>query len=116
MKFATWQGAAAQDARPAFDLIEPAAMGRNKLKIHVGMSFEPAVLFGLVSVEIVQDDVEPFAGVCGNQVIHEIQALTPTANLHTRPKGQTDWSMRELAKEQGVHPSTVARIWQRART
>src|SRR5205814_1186389 len=28
------------------------------------------------------------------------------------PKGQTHWSTRELAKEQGVHPSTVARIWQ----
>ena len=34
------------------------------------------------------------------------------ATLHTKPKGQTHWSTRELAKEQGVHPSTVARIWQ----
>jgi hypothetical protein len=46
--------------------------------MHLGMSFEPAVLFGLVSVEIVQDDVELFGGVLGNQVIHEIQELTPT--------------------------------------
>jgi hypothetical protein len=46
--------------------------------MHLGMSFEPAVLFGLVSVEIVQNDVELFAGVLGNQVIHEIQELTPT--------------------------------------
>src|SRR6516164_527603 len=34
------------------------------------------------------------------------------ATLHTKPKGQTHWSTRELAKEQGVNPSTVARIWQ----
>src|SRR6516225_12348712 len=34
------------------------------------------------------------------------------ATLQTKPKGQTHWSTRELAKEQGVHPSTVARIWQ----
>src|SRR6516162_6228739 len=34
------------------------------------------------------------------------------ATLHTKPKGQTHWSTRELAKEQGVHSSTVARIWQ----
>lgn len=40
------QGAAAQDAKPAFDLIEPGAMGGNKVKMYVGMSFEPAVLRG----------------------------------------------------------------------
>jgi hypothetical protein len=78
VKFATWQGAAAQDARPAFDLIEPAAMGRNKLEIHVGMSFEPAVLFGLVSVEIVQDAVEPFAGCLA------IKSFTKSRNSRLR--------------------------------
>ncbi len=34
------------------------------------------------------------------------------ATLHSKPAGQTHWSTRKLAKEQGVHPSTVARIWQ----
>jgi transposase len=34
------------------------------------------------------------------------------ATLHSKPIGQTHWSTRKLAKEQGVHPSTVARIWQ----
>jgi len=31
--------------------------------------------------------------------------------LHTKPRGMTHWSSRLLAKEQGVHHSTVARIW-----
>ena len=42
----------AQDAKPAFDLIEPGAVGGDEVKIHIGMGFEPAVLFRLVGVEI----------------------------------------------------------------
>jgi len=34
------------------------------------------------------------------------------ATLHTKPAGQTHWSTRSLAKVQGVHASTVCRIWQ----
>ena len=60
------QGATAQDAKPAFNLVKPGAVGGNKMKMHVGMGFEPAVLFGLMSVEIVQDHVEFFAGIGGN--------------------------------------------------
>jgi transposase len=34
------------------------------------------------------------------------------ATLQTKPKGQTHWSSRTMAKAQGVHASTVQRIWQ----
>ena len=34
------------------------------------------------------------------------------ATLHSKPAGQTHWTTRKMAKAQGVHPSTVARIWQ----
>lgn len=34
------------------------------------------------------------------------------ATLRTRPAGQTHWSTRTMAKEHGIHASTVARIWQ----
>jgi transposase len=34
------------------------------------------------------------------------------ATLHAKPSGQTHWTTRKMAKEQGVHASTVARIWQ----
>src|SRR6266481_6425557 len=54
------QGATAQDAKPAFKLIEPAAVGGNKVKMHIGMGFEPAVLFRLMGVKIVQNHVQPF--------------------------------------------------------
>jgi transposase len=35
--------------------------------------------------------------------------------LETRPEGQTHWSTRALAARQGVHASTVWRIWQEHR-
>ena len=34
------------------------------------------------------------------------------ATLQSKPKGQTHWSSRAMAKAQGVHASTVQRIWQ----
>jgi len=33
------------------------------------------------------------------------------ATLQSKPKDQTHWSSRKMAREQGVHHSTVARIW-----
>ncbi len=34
------------------------------------------------------------------------------ATLHTTPVGATHWSVRTMAKTQGVSPATVARIWE----
>ena len=33
------------------------------------------------------------------------------ATLKTKPPGQTHWSSRQMAETQGVHHSTIARIW-----
>ena len=34
------------------------------------------------------------------------------ATLHTKPPGATHWSVRTMAKAQGVSPATIGRIWQ----
>ena len=44
------QGATAQYAKPAFDLIEPGAVGGDKVEMHIGMGFEPAVLLGFMRI------------------------------------------------------------------
>src|SRR5467141_3949230 len=41
------QGAPAQDAKPAFNLIEPAAVGGNKVKMHMGWALSQRSSFGL---------------------------------------------------------------------
>lgn len=40
--------------------------------------------------------------------VHKIIETT----LHTKPLGSTQWSVRTMAKAQGVSPATVARIWE----
>jgi len=42
----------------------------------------------------------------------ELASKVVEATLHTKPRGQTHWSSRQMARTQGVHHSTVARIWQ----
>ena len=54
------QGFAREDRKPNLDLVEPGGMGRDAMKMDVLVASAPTVLFGLVGVEIVEDDV-PFA-------------------------------------------------------
>src|ERR1035437_2594895 len=42
----------------------------------------------------------------------QVQAVVE-ATLHTRPPGQTHWSVREMAKAQGLSRMAVQRIWKR---
>lgn len=40
----------------------------------------------------------------------KVQAVVE-ATLHTKPKGATHWSVRSMAKAQGISPAAVQRIW-----
>lgn len=42
------------------------------------------------------------------EIVHQIVQAT----LHTKPAGATHWSVRTMAKAQGVSHATVARIWE----
>jgi transposase len=42
---------------------------------------------------------------------HEKIAAIVHATLHEKPPGETHWSVRSMAKAQGVSPATVQRIW-----
>jgi transposase len=41
----------------------------------------------------------------------EVVAGVVEATLNTRPEGATHWSIRDMAKAQGLSPATVQRIW-----
>ena len=67
---------AAQNAKPAFNLIKPGSAGGRKVQMHVGMTLEPAVVLGLVGIEIVEDNVNfLFLAVGVYDAVHEIQEL-----------------------------------------
>lgn len=69
----------AQYAKPALDLIEPAGMSRREVEVHGRVLGEPAVVLGLVRVEIVQHDVDLLAGVGRDHLVHEGQELAAAA-------------------------------------
>jgi hypothetical protein len=52
------QCATAQNAKPAFDLVEPGTVSRSEMQMHSGMGFKPAIVFGFMRIEIVQDYME----------------------------------------------------------
>ena len=53
-------------------------MGGDEVKMHIGMGFEPAVLFGLVGVEIVHDE-DDLLGI-GIQFIDEFPKMAETGS------------------------------------
>ena len=50
----TGQGLARQDGEPDLDLIEPRGVGRGEVKIDVLAAGQPAIVFGLVSIQVVK--------------------------------------------------------------
>src|SRR5689334_23755637 len=73
------QGFAGEDREPDFDLVEPPGMGRGEVKVAVGVSGQPAIVFGLVGVQVVQDDVNFPAGMLGDGAVHKVPELDPSA-------------------------------------
>jgi hypothetical protein len=75
------QGFGGENGEPYLHLIEPGGMGRRKMEMDVLVPRQPAVVFGLVGIEIVQNHMDLPAGMIGNQAVHEIQELDATAAL-----------------------------------
>lgn len=47
------------------------------------------------------------------EICAELEAELVEKTMHTTPKNATHWSVRLMAREQGVSPATVQRIWQK---
>src|SRR6202795_2769788 len=56
-KVGSLQGLAAQDTKPNLNLIEPGSVGWSEMKMHLGVSSQPAILFWLVAGKIIQNHV-----------------------------------------------------------
>jgi hypothetical protein len=69
------QGLAFQDREPDFDLVEPGGPRRREVEMHVRMTLEPAVVLGLVGIEVVEDDMDGRVRMSGDDIIHEVEEL-----------------------------------------
>ena len=73
-----------QDREPDFDLVEPGGPRRREVETHVRMTFEPAIVPGLVGVQVVEDDMDGRIRVCGDDVVHEVEELDAPPALLVR--------------------------------
>src|SRR6201993_775791 len=69
------QGLAGEDGEPDFNLIEPGGVGRREVKMDVLVACQPAIVFGLMGVQIVENDMNLAVGIGGDDAVHEIQEL-----------------------------------------
>jgi hypothetical protein len=52
-------------------------MGRDEMKVDVWVAGQPAIVFGFVSVEIVEDDVQFAVRIRGHEAVHKMQKFNP---------------------------------------
>ncbi len=69
----TLEGGAGQDREPALHLVGPTRIVRREVETEVAVTCQPTVAFGLVAVEVVEDDVEPLARAEGDEAVHEVE-------------------------------------------
>ncbi len=78
------QGLTFQDGEPDLDLIEPGRPGRGEVEMYVLVSREPAVVLGLVGVEVVKHDVDLLARIGDDDGVHEGGELDAPPALFVR--------------------------------
>ena len=71
------QGPPAQDAEPAFNLIEPTRVRWCKVQMDVPVTGQPPIVLRLVRVEIVEDYMQLPARIGRDYLVHEGQEIAP---------------------------------------
>src|SRR6266498_5386961 len=72
---------AAENAEPDLHLIEPGGMRGRVMEVDVGMPLQPAVAFGLMGIEVVEDDMDLPVGIGGHDAVHKIEKFHSAAAL-----------------------------------
>src|SRR5246127_3792327 len=77
-KVGSLQGLAAQDTKPNLNLIEPGGVGWSEMKMHIGVSSQPTILFGLVAGKIIQNHMNFLIEMSGQYSVHELEKFPAT--------------------------------------
>ena len=72
-KVGSSQGLAAQDTKPNLNLIEPGGVGGSEMKMHIGVSSQPTILFWLVAGKIIQNHMNFFIKMSGQDSVQELE-------------------------------------------
>ena len=77
-KAGSLQGLAAQDTKPDLNLIEPGGVGWSEMKMHIGVSSQPTILFWLVAGKIIQNHMNFLIEMSGQYLVHELEEFPAT--------------------------------------
>src|ERR1700723_729137 len=77
-KVGSAQGLAAQDTKPNLNLIEPGGVGWSEMKMHIGVSSQPTILFWLLAGKIIQNQINFLIAMSGQDSVHELEELPAT--------------------------------------
>ena len=65
----SFKGFAAQDAKPDLDLIKPGGVGGGVVEVNVLVPGQPAVPFGFMGAEVIQDHVDFLVWISSHHLI-----------------------------------------------
>ena len=77
-KVGSSQGLTAQDTKPNLNLIEPRGVGWSEMKMHIGVSSQPTILFWLVAGKIIQNHMNFLVEMSGQYSVHELEEFPAT--------------------------------------
>ena len=72
-KVGSSQSLAAQDTEPNLNLIEPGGVGWSEMKMDIGVSSQPTILFWLVAGKIIQNHVNFLIEMSGQDSVHKLE-------------------------------------------
>ena len=70
-----------ENTEPALDLVEPGGVRRSIVEMDIGVTRQPAAVFGLMDVQIVKDDVQLSVRILCHDAVHEVKELPPTSSV-----------------------------------
>src|ERR1700736_3094984 len=74
-KVGSSHGLPAQDTKPHLNLIEPGGVGWSEMKMHIGVSSQPTILFWLVAGKIIQKHMNFLIAMSRQDSVHELEEL-----------------------------------------
>src|ERR1700758_191631 len=77
-KVGSLQGLAAQDTKPNLNLIEPGGVGWSEMKMHIGVSSQPTILFWLVAGKIIQNHMKFLIAMSGQYSVDKLEEFPAT--------------------------------------
>ena len=87
----TVQRLALQDREPDLHLVKPRGSRWREVELHVRVTLEPAVIPGLVGIEVVENDVDIRVRVSSNDAVHKVEKFDTSAAIfvsgHHLPSG-----------------------------